>query len=209
MRSWVLGLCGGTCSGKSTLSQRVLQILAGVQTAEICFDSYYHPLDHLPLSERKSVNFDHPDSLDLALFVEQLTGLAAGRGVAQPLYDFELHTRGSSTRWIEPAPFVVADGILLLTFPEIRRLLDFTVFLDVPEEMRLGRRLARDQVERGRSEESIRTQFEASVAPMHRLFVQPSREHADLVLDGSRPIEELAQVLASQIRERSPRGLVV
>jgi uridine kinase len=209
MKSWVLGLCGGTCSGKSTLSKRVLQILGGLDTAEICFDSFYRPLDHLPISERKKVNFDHPDSLDLDLFVEQLAGLGAGQGVAQPLYDFERHTRGASTRWIEPAPFVMADGILLLSFQRIRALLDFTVFLDVPEEMRLARRVARDQVERGRSEESIRDQFAATVAPMHRLFVQPSREHADLVLDGARPVEELAQTLASQIRERLPRGLVV
>lgn len=204
MKSWVLGLCGGTCSGKSTLSKRVLQILDGLDAAEICFDSYYRPLDHLPSSDRKKVNFDHPDSLDVALFVEQLGGLSSGRGVAQPLYDFERHTRGATTRWIAPAPFVVADGILLLSFPKVRQILDFTVFLDVPEANRLSRRVARDQVERGRTEESIRAQFEATVAPMHRLFVQPSREHADLVLDGARPVEELAQALARQIRERIP-----
>jgi uridine kinase len=99
---------------------------------------------------------------------------------------------------------VLADGILLLSFAEIRELLDFAVFLDVPQVQRLGRRVARDQLERGRSEESIRAQFGATVAPMHRRFVQPSAAHADLVLDGTRPIEDLAQELAAQIQERLP-----
>jgi uridine kinase len=99
---------------------------------------------------------------------------------------------------------VLADGILLLNFAEIRELLDFSVFLDVPEGERLGRRVARDQLERGRSEESIRAQFEATVAPMHRRFVQPSAAHADLVLDGTRAIEDLAQDLAAEISKRFP-----
>jgi len=202
MKSWVLGLCGGTCSGKSTLSKRVLQILGDVSVAEICFDSYYRPLDHLSLEDRKKINFDHPDSLDVELFTQQLAALRAGRGVDQPLYDFERHTRGEETRRIVAAPFVLADGILLLSFPAIRNLLDFTVFLDVPEAQRLERRVGRDQVERGRSEASIRAQFESTVAPMHRQFVQPSAEHADIVLDGTRPIDALAQELAARVRER-------
>jgi uridine kinase len=204
MKSWVVGVCGGTCSGKSTLSKRVLQILGDVSSAEICFDSYYRPLDDLALADRKRINFDHPDSLDLPLFVEHLAALRGGQGVEQPLYDFERHTRGDSTRPVASAPLVLADGILLLSFAEIRELLDFAVFLDVPKVQRLGRRVARDQFERGRSEESIRAQFGATVAPMHRRFVQPSAAHADLVLDGTRPIEDLAQELAAQIHERFP-----
>jgi uridine kinase len=179
-----------------------LQILDDVEWAEICFDSYYRPLDHLKLAERRSINFDHPDSLDVELFVQHLGELRAGVGVDQPLYDFALHARHPSSHRVVPSPFVLADGILLLSFPEIRELLDFTVFLDVPPDLRLERRVARDQVERGRSECSIRAQFEATVAPMHRRFVQPSAQYADLILDGTRPIEDLAQELATQLRAR-------
>jgi uridine kinase len=202
MKSLLLGLCGGTCSGKSTLSRRVLALLSPLQTTEISFDSYYRPLDHLGMRERRAVNFDHPDSLDVELFTEHLRSLQSGEDVHQPSYDFERHTRAAESIVLRPATLVLVDGILLLSFPQIRSLLDFSVFLDVPEHQRLERRVARDQKERGRSEASIREQFEATVAPMHRLFVQPSSEHADLILDGRRPVEELAQKLALEIRQR-------
>jgi uridine kinase len=202
MKSWLLGLCGGTCSGKSTLSRRVLTLLDPLETTEISFDSYYRPLDHMGMEQRRAVNFDHPDSLDVELFTEHLRDLRKGHEVDQPSYDFERHTRGLESKRLRAAPLVLVDGILLLSFPEIRSLLDFSVFLDVPESERLGRRVARDQRERGRSEASIREQFETTVAPMHRLFVQPSSEHAELILDGRRPTEELAQQLASEIRDR-------
>jgi len=202
MKRLLVGLCGGTCSGKSTLSKRVLELLPGDRNAEICFDAYYRPLDHLEVEDRSAVNFDHPDSLDWELFTDHLRTLRRGASVSQPTYDFALHTRVGLSERIGPAPLVLVDGILLLSFPEIRGLLDFTVFVDVPEDQRLARRVARDQVERGRSEGSIRAQFEATVAPMHREFVQPSAVYADLVLDGTRPIEELASELASRIAER-------
>ncbi len=198
----MVGLCGGTCSGKSTLSRRLPEILGEIETAELSFDSYYRPLGHLPISERQRVNFDHPDSLDVDLFCGHLSRLKGGEAVEEPRYSFERHDRLEQTRRVEPAELIIVDGILLLADPQVRDQLDYIVFVDVPEDVRLYRRLARDQAERGRSEESVRRQFAETVAPMHDAFVQPGKDHADLVLDGTRPAEELVLQLADALLSR-------
>ena len=198
----MVGLCGGTCSGKSTLSRRLLDTLSDIETAELSFDSYYRPLGHLPLSERQGVNFDHPDSLDLELFRSHLACLKRGEAVEEPLYSFECHDRLEQTRRVEPAKLILVDGILLLADADVRAQLDYIVFVDVPADIRLGRRLARDQAERGRSEDSVRRQFAETVAPMHDAFVQPGKAHADLVLDGTRPPEELVLELRNALLSR-------
>jgi uridine kinase len=148
------------------------------------FDEYYHDLVHLDPAERAVVNFDHPDSLDVDLLVAHMAALLAGRPAEVPVYDFSTHTRTGRTRLVQPGPVVVVDGILVLAFPAIRECLDISVFVEAPAEVRLTRRLDRDVRERGRTPESVRAQFAATVAPMHEAFVSPCRAFADLVLDG-------------------------
>ena len=184
MRSAVLGLAGGSGAGKTTLVDGLTSRL-GDDASVLWYDEYYHDLAHLPVERRAIVNYDHPDSLDDALLVDHLDGLLAGRPVDVPIYDFATHTRTGRTRRVEPRPVVVVDGILVLAVPALRRRLDLAVFVDAPAEIRLARRMDRDVRERGRTAAMVQSQFEATVAPMHEAFVEPSAIHADLHVDGT------------------------
>ena len=198
MRSAVLGLAGGSGAGKTTLVEGLTSRLRG-EVSVLWFDEYYHDLVHLSPDQRATVNFDHPDSLDEELLIEHLDGLLAGRPVDVPVYDFATHTRTGRTRRVEPRPVVVVDGILVLAVPDLRSRLDLAVFVDAPAEVRLARRMYRDVRERGRTTASVRAQFEATVAPMHEAFVDPSAEHADLRLDGTGDLDANLDVLADAV----------
>lgn len=179
----MIGVVGGSGAGKTTLVWSLADRL-GAEVSVLWFDEYYHDLVHLTPDERALVNYDHPDSLDVDLLVSHLDGLLAGRPAEVPVYDFTTHTRTGTTRRVDPRPVIVVDGILVLAFPVIRERLDVSVFVEAPAEVRLARRLDRDVRERGRTPESVRTQFAATVAPMHDAFVSPCRDLADLTLDG-------------------------
>lgn len=198
----LVGIAGGSCSGKTTFARRLAELLSDMGVLSIMFDSYYRPLDHLPLAERHAVNFDHPDSLDADLLLEHLRSLRRGIAIEQPVYDFATHARLRDTRRIDPAPLVFADGILLLAFPSLVAELDYSVFIDAPEDVRLARRIARDTVERGRSEDSVRAQFAATVAPMHDRFVEPSAVHAAARFAWGQDLEAKARSLAAELRSR-------
>jgi uridine kinase len=198
-----VGICGGSCSGKTSVARALLERLEH-SAARLCFDSYYRPLGHMSKARRDRQNFDHPDSLDHELFIEQLDALAGGRAVWEPVYDFANHDRLERSRRVEPAPVVLVDGILLMAWPEIVGRLDLSIFVDASEEMRLSRRIVRDVRERGRDEESVRRQFAETVAPMHARYVQPASAIADRVVDGDADLERLADSLALELRERLP-----
>ncbi len=198
MWSAVLGLAGGSGAGKTTLVDGLTSRLRG-DVSVLWFDEYYHDLVHLSPEQRAAVNFDHPDSLDEALLIEHLDGLLAGRPVDVPVYDFATHTRTGRTRRVEPRPVVVVDGILVLAVPALRSRLDLAVFVDAPAEVRLARRMYRDVRERGRTTASVRAQFEATVAPMHETFVDPSAEYADLRLDGTGDLDANLDVVADAV----------
>ena len=198
MRSAVLGLAGGSGAGKTTLVDGLTSRLRG-DVSVLWFDEYYHDLVHLSPEQRAAVNFDHPDSLDEVLLIEHLDGLLAGRPVDVPVYDFTTHTRTGRTRRVEPRPVVAVDGILVLAVPALRSRLDLAVFVDAPAEVRLARRMYRDVRERGRTTASVRAQFEATVAPMHEAFVDPSAEHADLRLDGTGDLDANLDVVADAV----------
>ena len=183
-RRAVVGVAGGSGSGKTTVVDRVVAHFGRDVVTVIRHDAYYHDLSHLPAARRARVNFDHPDSLDTELLVDHLRALRAGRSVQVPVYDFETHTRTGQSVPAEPRPVVLVDGILVLALPKLREMLDLRTFVDVDARDRLDRRIERDVQQRGRTRASVVAQFETSVAPMHERFVGPSREHADLIIEG-------------------------
>ena len=181
-RPLIIGLVGGSGSGKTTVARAILAELGGVDAAFVDQDSYYKDLHGLPLEERARVNFDHPDSLDNDLLAAHLQALANGVAIDKPTYDFAHHTRAERVVRVEPRDVVLVDGILLFVDARIRRLFDIKIFVDVPDDVRFIRRLQRDVAERGRSMESVVEQYLATVRPMHQEFVEPSKRHADLIL---------------------------
>ncbi|MDG2301380.1 MAG: uridine kinase [Acidimicrobiales bacterium] len=183
MSSKFVGIAGGSCSGKTTIVHALVESYEG-SVSTVAFDSYYCDQGHMTLDERARVNYDHPDSLDVDLFVSDIQSLRDGNSIDTPIYDFSTHTRSDKSRFVTPSDLVVLDGILLLVFPEIIDLLDLAVFIEASEEVRFNRRIPRDIQERGRTSEQSSTQFKRTVQPMHARFVAPSIDRADLVIDG-------------------------
>lgn len=180
----IVAITGGSCSGKTTLVEYLATRLSG-ECARMALDDYY--IDQ-PAAEHDNLafNFDHPDSLDFPLICAQLDDLSTGSPIESPCYDFVRHRRlANQTLKVAPAPLVLIDGILLLSNSELRKRLDYAVYVRCPSDLRLKRRLARDVVERGRKPENIRAQFRQQVNPMHEAFVSPSRAFADRVLSQS------------------------
>ena len=182
MKPLVIGIAGGSGSGKTTVARRVAEALHEASVAFIDMDAYYRNFAHLPFEERKRINWDHPDSLDLALLGDHLAELAAGRAIDKPSYDFVTHTRRADTDRVQPADVVVIDGILLFVDERIRELCDVKVFVDADADERLIRRLKRDIAKRGRPFEEIIAQYLTTVRPMHLQFVEPSKRYADVIV---------------------------
>ena len=178
---FILGIAGGSGSGKTYLAKAIRDALPSGSAAVIAVDSYYHSQHHLSLEDRAKQNYDHPDSLELSLLVEHLKALRQGKAISVPCYDYALHTRSSEVINLTPKDFIIVEGILTYHLPEVRSLLDLKVFVDTPPELCLERRLARDTVERGRTKESVLKQWEETVFPMFNQFCCPGRVHADLV----------------------------
>lgn len=183
-KSRVLGIAGGTGSGKTTIAEQVARSLGSQAALIIPQDSYYRDLGELSPAERAGVNFDHPDAFDWELLKEQLQCLRAGRHIEKPLYDFCSHTRRAETERVEPHPWIILEGILIFHDPELREAMDVRIFVDTDADIRLLRRLERDIRERGRSLESVVRQYLATVRPMHLAFVESGRAHADLIVPG-------------------------
>lgn len=178
----VIGVAGGSGSGKSTVARVMIRELAPTPVAHVCHDAYYRDMAHLPMEERVVQNFDHPDSLETELLVEHLDALRSGREAHLPDYDFATHTRRPETRRMAPAPVILVEGVLILADPDLRERLDLAIFVDTAADVRLARRIRRDVEERQRSPVSVLDQYEATVRPMHETFVEPSRHHAHIIL---------------------------
>ncbi|NOX30021.1 MAG: uridine kinase [Actinobacteria bacterium] len=200
----ILGICGGSGSGKSTLAAALAEGVGDDDVGILAFDAYYRDLSHLSMAERAGTNFDHPRSLDVELFCDHLDALRLGQSVGVPVYDFASHRRTGRFVVCEPRPIVVAEGILLLSEPTIRARLDLCVFLDVPQEVRYERRLARDTVERGREPADVYRQFHTSVVPMHDEFVQPHGLTADVVHQHPWDVTALAGEVADAVKTVAP-----
>lgn len=196
MKSVVIGIAGGTASGKSTVSAAVAERL-GEDCVHIVHDRYYKSLPAHLVDNPSLHNFDHPDALDTALMAAHLDQLREGRGVHLPQYDFTTHSQIGDADWVEPKPVILVEGILVLADEALRKRFDHAIYVHTPDDLRLARRIRRDRAERGRTTDAILTQYELTVRPMHEAFVAPSRAHANLVLNGTQAIGELvAQVLA-------------
>lgn len=182
-RPYVIGIAGGSGSGKTTIAQAILDALPEGQGILVEQDHYYRSQAHLPLSERERLNYDHPDALELDLLCSHLDALRAGQDVERPTYDFSIHDRvkGGSVH-LTPAPILVVEGILVLADDRLRARFDVKIFVDTDADIRLMRRIRRDLEQRGRSFANVRKQYYETVRPMHLAFVEPSKRFADVII---------------------------
>ena len=198
----IIGICGGTGSGKTTIARKIVETVGVKKVVLIEQDSYYRNLADMPLDERHQANFDHPDAIDSDLLVNHIKRLKAGDEVEMPVYDMVTHTRSDKIDIIEPRPVVIVEGILIFAEPRVLGLLDFRVFVDTPDDIRLMRRLRRDINERGRTFERTLEQYERTIRPMHFEFVEPSKRHADIIIPEGSQMGVSVEFLCSMVREK-------
>ena len=198
----IIGISGGTGSGKTTVANRILESVSADEVVFIQQDLYYRNLKDMPLDYRNAANFDHPDALDNDLLVQHVRKLKAGEPIELPIYDFKAHTRLNETRRVEPQPIVISEGILIFADPRLLEQMDIKVFVDTPDDIRFIRRLRRDIAERGRTVESVIEQYLVTVRPMHLQFVEPSKRYADVIIpEGGHNLVSI-DLISGKIRER-------
>jgi uridine kinase len=198
----IIGISGGTGSGKTTVANRILQSVSASEVVFIQQDSYYRNVEDLPLDYRGVANFDHPDALDNDLLVQHVQKLKSGEGIDLPIYNFKTNSRLDETRRVEPKPIVIVEGILIFVDPRLLELMDIKVFVDTPDDVRFIRRLRRDIAERGRTVESVIEQYLGTVRPMHMQFVEPSKRYADVIIpEGGHNLVSI-DLISGKIRER-------
>jgi len=201
----VIGIAGGTGSGKTTLTER-LQECFGENVSVLYYDNYYKAHDDMPYEERCKLNYDHPDSFDSDRFLHDLKELKAGRSVQCPIYDYTLHNRSDKTMEVCPAKVILVDGILIFEAQALRAMMDIKIFVDTDADVRILRRLVRDVKERGRSLDSVVEQYLNTVKPMHEAFVEPSKKYADVIIPegGKNPVA--LQMIVERIRRYIEQG---
>jgi len=201
MRSLIVGVAGGSGSGKSTVARKVAELLTDVAVAQVSMDAYYRNMSHLTFDERKQLNWDHPDVIDMELLGDQLEALAGGAAVERPVYDFTTHLRAPRTERVPNADVVLVDGILLFWNPRVRALCELKVFVDVEADIRLIRRIRRDMRVRGRQLTDILEQYLDTVRPMHEEFVEPTKQFADIIVPHGGRNEVAIEMIAARIQE--------
>ncbi|MCS6908548.1 MAG: uridine kinase [Anaerolineales bacterium] len=178
----VIGIAGGSGSGKTTVANMIIQHVGAEKIAYLPHDAYYKDLSNLPEAQRHLINFDHPNSLETSLLIQHIIQLKKGQPVDLPIYDFRTHCRTQQTQRIEPKAVIIVEGILIFVEPALRELFDVKIFVDTDPDIRFIRRLQRDLQERGRSTESVIQQYLSTVRPMHLEFVEPSKRYADIII---------------------------
>jgi uridine kinase len=178
----IIGISGGTGSGKTTVAQKIIDSVGAENVVYLQHDAYYRNLGDMPLDLRHKVNFDHPDAFDTELLINHIEALSAGESIEQPIYDYVTHSRKPETIRVEPRPVILIEGILVFVNSDMRRLMNMKIFVDCDADIRFIRRLDRDVHERGRSVESIIAQYTTTVRPMHLQFVEPSKRYADIII---------------------------
>ncbi|HPG99677.1 MAG TPA: uridine kinase [Tenuifilaceae bacterium] len=203
----IVGIAGGTGSGKTTVVNRIIDLLPKGEVVVLPQDAYYRDSSHLPLEQRQEINFDHPDSIEFELLVEHVKLLKEGKAVEQPIYSYLTCTRARETITIKPRHVVIIEGILIFTCPELRNLLDIKVFVDADADDRLSRVIARDIVERGRSVNKVLDRYEKTVKPMHLQFIEPTKRYADIIVpqggNNAVAISILASIIEKTLRNHN------
>ena len=202
MRPLIIGIAGGSGSGKSTVARKVADALTTASVAFIDMDAYYRNFAHLPAAERRQINWDHPDAFDGELLVAHLGRLAGGGAIEKPVYDFLTHTRAERTVTVSPADVVVIDGILLFADERVRSLCDVKVFVDADADVRLIRRIRRDMAHRGRPLQEILDQYLSTVQPMHLQFVEPTKRYADVIVPRGGHNAVAIEMIVAKIQRR-------
>jgi uridine kinase len=194
---FVIGIAGGTGSGKTTVTEAVVEAVGSSHVALLPMDNYYKANTHLPLKERQKLNYDHPEVFDMDLYLEDVRRLLSWQSVQMPQYSFKEYTRRAETVLVKPAPVMVLEGIMVLVDARLREVMDLKVFVDADSDVRFIRRLERDLAERGRSVQSVVKQYLEQVRPMHLSFVEPSKRYADVIIPrGGRNEQALAMLTA-------------
>jgi uridine kinase len=207
MEPVLIGVAGGTGSGKTTVAHEILKRAGTDQISLIQHDAYYKDLGDLPPAQRAMRNFDHPDALDNQLLIGHLEKLKAGQAVEVPVYDFTTHTRTAETRRVEPYRVLLVEGILIFADAALRRLMDVKIYVDTDPDIRFIRRLERDIAERGRTMESVIRQYLGTVRPMHQEFVEPSKRYADVIIPEGGFNEVAMEMVAARIRSLLEAGV--
>jgi uridine kinase len=200
MEPVVIGVAGGTGSGKTTVAHEILKRAGTRQISLIQHDAYYKDLGDLPLAQRAMFNFDHPDALENKLLIAHLKELKAGRSIAMPVYDFRTHTRTEQVQHVEPHRVILVEGILIFADKALRQLMDVKIYVDTDADIRFIRRLQRDIAERGRTMDSVIHQYLATVRPMHQEFVESSKRYADVIIPEGGFNEVAIEMVAARIR---------
>jgi len=178
----VIGIGGGSGSGKTTIAQSIVESIGHDEVTLIQHDAYYRDQTHLPVEERAKLNYDHPDSMESDLLVAHLRDLVAGKAIERPVYDFTVHNRAAETVRVEPKQAIIVEGILVLSEASLREVMDLKVYVDTDADLRIARRWERDIKDRGRTFDSVRDQYLTTVRPMHLQSVEPSKRYADIVI---------------------------
>ena len=197
----VIGIAGGTGSGKTTVVRKIIENLPVGEVAVLSQDSYYKDNSHLPLEKRQEINFDHPQALEFELIIKHLKALKNGESIEEPMYSYLTCTRSEETKMVKPKKVVILEGILILTNKALRDLFDIKVFVHADADDRLNRVIKRDIVERGRSVEKVLERYDKSVKPMHLQFIEPSKRYADLILPEGGHNKVAIDVLSSIIEK--------
>lgn len=198
---FIIGIAGGTGSGKTTVVDRILKELQHEGVDVIYQDSYYKETSHLTYEERAKINFDHPQSIDFNLLVDHLKELKKGKAIQQPVYSFKTHNRTGETITIKPQKVMLVEGILVLANPEIRKMFDIKIFVHTDSDERLIRRLKRDINERGRDFQEVLNRYQTTLKPMHQQFIEPTKEFADIIIPYNRYNEVAVNMLQTIIRD--------
>ena len=200
MEVTVIGVAGGTGSGKSTLVKRLQEAFCNDDVATLCHDYYYKAHPELTYEERTKLNYDHPQAFDTDMLVEHIKALKNNNTINRPVYSFVEHNRTDETVVVKPSKVIIIDGILIFENKELRELMDIKVFVDTDADLRLARRILRDVRERGRSMESVINQYTGTVKPMHEEFVEPSKKYADVIIPEGGFNSVAVQMLIQNIR---------
>jgi len=200
-KPFIIGVAGGTSSGKTTIAERLVEAMGADDLALVKLDSYYISRTEQPMEERVAANYDHPSAFDWDLMNEHLGELVQWRPAPVPTYDYTVHNRTDIVDMVQPARIIVVEGILVLWNSELRDRFDLKIFVDTPADLRFIRRLERDVVERGRTQESIIAQYLATVRPSHEDFIEPSRAHADVVIPEGGLNRPALDMLLARVRE--------